>query len=181
MDYGKGCIVLANTKKSFLSTIIRFFSRSRFSHTFVTMPSIVGVPMCAEDSSAGVDILRFDTGYLQNPSESIEIWQLSISDQAKDAGLLAVVNELEQGYAYASLPWFGWRWFNGLFGKDISNQNNWSLKNDVCSGLVRDRYMVGAGIGSLLAKFGKNSVWPEDISQVMNARPDLFVKVFSNF
>jgi hypothetical protein len=181
MEYKKGCIVLSNTKGEFIGSAIRFISKSKFSHSFVTMPPILEIPMCAEDSSLGVDMLRFDTGYLQDTNESIEVWEVNIPDDAKDAGLLAVLNELEQGYGYSEFPWFIWRWLNGIFGRDIKAQDNWSQKNSVCSGLVRDRYIANSGLSNLFDGFGRNSVWPEDISQIMRSRPDLFTLVFSNF
>lgn len=187
MIEGYGHIVLASTSGDFVASAIRFFTGpkvftpSRYSHAFVTMPPLLGVPMCAEDSSAGVDMLRFDTGYLQNPAETVEVWQLNIPQASKDAGLQAVIGKLEQSYGYLEIPWFIWRWLNRLVGRDIKHQDNWSQTDSVCSGLVRNQYIENNGLKAFWAAYGQNSVCPQDLRDIMVTRPDLFTMIYSNF
>jgi hypothetical protein len=177
---GFGHIVLTHTKGNLVDWIIRFVTRSKFNHAFVIMPSILDVPMCAEDSGLGVDMLRFDTNYLNDPNEQIEVWQVNIADVFKMNGLKEVINVLEQGYGYLELPWFAWRSLCALFGKDIKSQDNWSQKNSVCSGLVRNRYISGCGLSYLFKAFGKNSVNPQDISDIAHNNSNIFTKIYSN-
>ena len=178
MAYGQ--IVLANTKSGFNHQLLRFFMGVNLTHSLVTVPDLAGLPMCMEAASNGVDATRFDTSYLQNARVQIEIWEVNISDEVKDAGIQAVINKLEVNYGYLELPWFAWRWLNKLFGKDIKNQNNWSQNGEICSQLVQV-YLTGCGLEQLFERYGNCAVHPGDLRNIMQANPKYFTKVFSNF
>lgn len=174
-----GNIVLANTKSGFVPATIRFFTKSKFSHSLITAPDLIGIPMCIESASSGVDMLRFDTGYQNNSGVDYEVWEVNIPDSAKDAGLQAAINKLETKYGYLEIPWFIWRWLNGLFGKDIKNQDNWCQNGTICSQLC-ELNLEGGGLTGLFAGYGKGSVHPGDLRQIMTAHPEFFKLTFSN-
>ena len=178
MEYGH--IVLASTKSGVVPSAIKFITKSQYSHSFITAPTIVGLPMCVEAAESGIDMIRFDDAYTQNAAENIEIWEVLISDEMKDKGLVAVFDKLETSYGFLELPWFVWRWMNRLVGRDIKSQNNWSKNGTICSQLCRI-YLTATGLGSLFEGYGKGAVAPQDLSVVMNANPQLFKKVYSNF
>ncbi len=51
-----GHIVLADTKSGFVPNGIKFITSSQFSHSFITIPDILGTPMCIEAAENGVVI-----------------------------------------------------------------------------------------------------------------------------
>lgn len=175
-----GQIVLACSKSGFISSAIRFFTKSKFSHSLITAPEMVGLPMCIEAAENGVSVIRFDEAYTQNTGESIEIWDVLIPNEVKDRGLVPTMDKLEKSYGFLELPWFIWRWMNGLVKRDIKAQNNWSHNGTICSQLCRV-YLTNAGIGFLFEGYGKGSVAPQDISVIMNANPKFFKRIYSNF
>jgi hypothetical protein len=170
MAYGQ--IVLAGSKSGFVPRAIKFLTKSKFSHSLITAPDMVKLPMCVEAAENGVSVIRFDQAYTQNSSENIEIWEVLVSNEAKDNGLTHAFDKLEKGYGFLELPWFIWRAMNKLVGRDIKSQNNWS-RNRI--------YLVNTGLGKLFDMYGRGAVAPQDISDVMNANPKYFKKVFSNF
>ena len=178
MAYGQ--IVLAGSKSGFVPSAIKILTKSKFSHSLITAPDMVKLPMCVEAAENGISVIRFDLAYTQNASENIEIWEVLVPNAAKDAGLTAAFDKLEKSYGFLELPWFIWRWMNTLVGRDIRAQNNWSHNGTICSQLCRI-YLTKAGLGSLFESYGKGSVAPQDISAIMNANPKFFKKVFSNF
>jgi hypothetical protein len=177
MEYGR--IVLANTKKGLVPAAIRFFTKSKFSHSLITVPDLIDVPMCIEAAEYGIDTLRFDTGYLQNPDVEIEIWEVHLPKDQIDAGIKAALDKLETGYGYLELPWFAWRWLNAVFGKDIKHQDNWCKNGTICSQLC-ELYLNETKRNDLFDDFGKGSVSPSDLRAVMVANPEYFTKRFSN-
>lgn len=179
MEYGQ--IILANTKTGIIPKIIKFFTKSKFSHSLITIPSILDMPMSVEASSSGIDAIRFDTNYMNNKNIQMEIWNVNIPIKNKNKGIIAAINDLEKGYGYLELIWFGWRWLNSLFGRDIKKQNNWFAGDGIiCSQLCR-YYLSQVGLNKLFADYGKGSICPEDLSKIMNANPKIFTKVYTNF
>jgi len=172
MSYGD--IVLSTSKSSFLSKCIRWFTKSQFSHSFITMPNTLGIPMCIEAAAGGVDACRFDSNYTNNPDEKMEIWTINIPQEMKDAAIKQLLDELEISYGYLSYPWFMWRKLNKLFGKDIKGQNNWSDNGMICSQLCV-AYLKFCGLQEILKQYGNGSISPQDLQDILKAHPELFV------
>jgi hypothetical protein len=171
MSYGN--IVLATSRSSWVSKCIRFFTSSKFSHSFVTMPSLLGFPMCIEAESGGVDMARFDLNYSNNQDEAYEVWVVNLPQATVDAALSSVISDLEEGYGFLQYPWFVWRALNRLLGRDIKAQNNWNTSGMICSRLVV-AYLKAAGLQSALAGYGDGSIAPQDLRDIMAAHPQLF-------
>lgn len=171
MIYGNIC--LATSRTSFLSKMIRWFTRSSFSHSFVTMPDVLGVPMCIEASEGGVDMARMDLNYTSNADEALEVWELSAPLDAKNKAVQSVLSDLEITYGILEYPWFIWRRICGLFGKDIRSRDNWNQGGMICSQLCV-AYLSACGLSSIFAGYGKGSVAPQDLREIMLAHPELF-------
>lgn len=175
MEYGN--IVLANTKKGFVQQAIKWFTKSQFSHSFVTMPDILGIPMCIEACEGGVDMCRFDKGYINDSNQAYEIWSVNVPKETKDWAIKLVMNELETGYGFLEYPWFIWRKLNLLFGKDIKAQNNWYKGGTICSELCVE-YLIACGLGHIFEGYGEGSIAPQDLQDIFKEHPVIFAKTF---
>ena len=171
MEYGN--IVLANSKSNWISQCIKWFTKSQFSHSFITMPDVLSIPMCIEAVEGGVDTARFDINYLNNSDEGLEIWNINIDQEIKDQAIKNVMNYLETGYGFLEYPWFMWRRLNGLFGRDIKAQNNWNTNGMICSQLCVS-YIRACGLDHVLAGYGNGSIAPQDLKDIFLAHPEIF-------
>ena len=176
MDYGN--IVLADTKSGFIVNAIKWFTKSQFSHSFVTMPDILGVPMCIEAAASGVDMTRFDNSYQNNIGEGYQVWQLNLPQDVKDTALKQMLNDLEIGYGHFQYPWFIWRKVNLLFGRDIKKHNNWNTSGMICSQLCV-AYLKACGVGYIFEEYGDGSISPQDLQDIFKVYPGLFTLIES--
>lgn len=171
MDYGHVCF--AYSKNEWIAKAIAWFTRSKWSHSFITVPKILNKEMVMEAASGGTEMITFDQGYRNNPNQSYEIYRLKVDPATIDKGILKCLDNLEMPYGFLQYPWFMWRSLNRLFGRDIKKQDNWSQKNEVCSGLV-ESFLWGCDLDSLFADFGSNSVTAQDVYNIVLAHPELF-------
>lgn len=174
MEYGN--IVLANTKKGLVQQAIKWFTKSKFCHGLITMPDILGTPMCIEAAVTGVDMTRFDLSYKNNPNKSYEIWQVNVPQEVKDLAIKALLQDLEVGYGFFQYPWFIWRRINLFFGKDIKAQNNWHQDGTICSELCVE-YLKGCGLEGVLYEYGVSSITPQDLRNIFLSHPSIFTLI----
>lgn len=168
-----GNIVLAGTKKGFVPNAIKAFTGSVFSHSLVTTPDILDIPMCMEAVEGGVDMMRFDLGYSCNQDQGYQVWILKIPQEVKDEAIKKLLSELEVGYGFLAYPWFMWRRLNFLFGKDIKAQNNWCQAGMICSQLCVE-YLRNCGLDYIFKDYGKGSISPQDLQDIFTLHPELF-------
>lgn len=171
-----GHIVLANSKKGAVPAIIRYITKSNYSHSLLTIPDIIGIPMCVEAADSGVSMLRFDRGYTENFYQEIQVFSVNIPDSDKDGAIIQCLNSLQVRYGYLELFWFIWRAINKFLGKDIKHQSNWVENGIICSELCR-MYLTYAGLGHLFKDFGNGALNAEDLRQIMLANPGLFTQI----
>lgn len=171
-----GNIVLADTKSGFIQSAIKWFTSSQFSHSFVTMPDIYSIPMGIEAADTGVDMVRFDTNYLNNQNQGYEIWEINISQDVKENAIQQILSDLEIAYGAFQYPWFIWRKINLLFGKDIKSQDNWSKQGMICSQLCV-AYLRACGLQKVLEGYGNGSISPQDLQDIFKAHPEVFTKI----
>ena len=174
MSYGN--LVLASTKKGIIPNAIKWFTNSVFSHSFVTMPDILGTPMCMDASESGVDMLRFDYGYSDNPGQGYQVWELKLPQNVKDKAIVQILKDLETSYGFLAFPWFVWRKVCRWFGKDVKAQNNWSQAGMICSQLCV-AYLLACGLESVFKGYGTGSIAPQDLQNIFVAHPELFEKI----
>lgn len=134
--------------------------------------------MCMEAADGGVDMLRFDVGYVNNDNIGYEVWSISIPDELKDAALKEMLNNLEVTYGFLAYPWFIWRKICRFFGKDIKSQNNWLHQGIICSQLCT-MYLKACGLSHVFSGYGDGSIAPQDLQDIFNSNPNLFQKVES--
>lgn len=171
MEYGH--IVLSGTKYGFFPNAIKWFTKSKFSHSLVTMPNVLDMPMCAEAADNGVSMVRFDKAYTQNEDQEYEIWKVKIAPECIDAGIKKVADDLETMYGFLQYPWFVWRSICKFFGSDIKHQNNWFTGGTICSELCV-QYLAGCGLAYVLDGYGPGAVTPQDLQDIFKAHPELF-------
>lgn len=171
MSYGH--VVLANSKKEFIASIIKWVTRSNWSHSLFTIPNCCGREMGLEAAGNGVSSIPFDTGYRNNLTQGYRIYAVKVSEEVMDASISKCLDDLESFYGYLDLPWFAWRALNLLFGRDIKSQNNWAYTHKICSQLVVD-YLTGCGLGHIFDGYGRNSICPQDLQIIMDAHPEYF-------
>lgn len=176
MEYGHVCF--AYSKNEFIAKAIAWFTKSQWSHTFITVPPILGKEMAMEAGSGGTEMVMFDVGYRNNPSQKYEVYRVKIAQDIIDQALAKCLDNLEMPYGYLEYPWFVWRSICLWFGKDIKSQNNWSTKDEVCAGLT-NAYIVNLYLELLVQGFGKNSVNAQDLYNIVKANPDIFELVES--
>lgn len=176
MEYGYVCF--AYTKTEWIAKAIAWFTQSQWSHTFLTVPSMLGQEMIMEAGGGGVEMAMFNQAYRHNASQKYEVYRVKVSQQIIDEAIAQCMEKLELPYGYLEYPWFIWRYLNKWIGRDIKGQDNWSTNREVCAGLV-DIYIDALGLGVLSKDFGNNSISAQDIYEIVKANPDLFELVES--
>lgn len=177
MDYGYVCF--AYSKNEWIARAIAWFTGSQWSHSFITVPSMLGKQMALEAAGSGVSMVAFDSAYRNNPNQNYAVFRFKADQFAINCAILRCVEMLETPYGYAEYPWFVWRGINKALGRDIKSQNNWSQQGTVCSGLVR-MYLEESGYATLLSGFGKDSANAQDVYEAVLAHPELFELVETN-
>jgi len=71
--------------------------------------------MGIEAAEQGVDAVRFDKNYINDPSQGYEVWRINIPQDVKDRAIVSLLNDLEIGYGFFQYPWFIWRKLNLFF------------------------------------------------------------------
>lgn len=171
IEYGYVCF--AYSKNEWIAKAIAWFTRSKWSHSFITVPPMFDREMVMEAATGGTQTVMFDKAYRNNPNQRYEVYKLKVSKKAIDKAILKCMDRLEMPYGYLEYPWFMWRSLNKLFGRDIKNQDNWSKKDEVCSGLA-SFFLKSVGFKRLFRGFGKNSITAQDVYEAVKANPELF-------
>jgi hypothetical protein len=161
---------------SFMQRGIRFFTRSKFSHSFVVV-KIDGVLCALETTSTKVVCKPVDEKYSE--SNYIECWtMIESSDQVELFLKTMAAKYFYEGawYAYQSYPWFIYNWFLGLFGRESKTMWRWcqafSIFKITCTELT---------CKSLKNKFkpdmDENAVTPQKLRDNFLTIPNLIKKV----
>lgn len=175
-----GHIVLASTKTGFVPAAIKWVTNSQFSHSFVTLPNMLSVPLCVEAAEGGVDVTRFDTSYVNNLDEGYQVWNIKIDQKIKDMALVSILNDLECSYNFMEFPFFIYRKICLFFGKDVKSQNNWFVKSSsyICSQLCV-AYLKACGLQKILVGYGNGAIAPADLQNIFKAHPEAFEMIQS--
>jgi hypothetical protein len=172
MDYGHVCF--AYTQGKWYDWCIAKMTGSQWSHSFLTCPPILGEEMVMEADNGGVSICSFDSHYRQDATQTYQIFRLKTDQDLKDFSIKNRIKELEVSYGFLEYPWFMWRTLNKLFGRDIKSQNNWCQNGtEVCSQLLRE-YIEDCIGTTIFAAYGKGSMAPQDIYNIVLMCPSLF-------
>lgn len=173
-----GLVCFAYSKNEWIAKQIAWFTKSQWSHSFITAEPMLGKEMAMEAAGNGVSLVLFDDAYRNNSNQKYETYKFKIEQNAIDQSIIKTASLLESSYGYLHYPWFIWRAINQLFSRDIKKQNNWFQNGTVCSDLVR-LYITNAGRGDLFTDFGIDSASAQDLYEIVKANPDLFELVES--
>lgn len=176
MEYGYLCF--AYSKNEWIAKAIAWVTKSQWSHTFITVPPMLGKEMAMEAGQGGTEMVMFDKAYRQDPNQKYEAYRVKVDKKFIDESILKCMDNLEMPYGYLEYFWFMWRSINLWFGRDIKSQNNWSQKDEVCAGLS-ELFLNNLYLQVLFKDFGINSVNAQDIYSIVKAHPELFELVES--
>ncbi len=171
IEYGYVCF--AYSKNEWIAKAIAWFTRSQWSHSFITIPKILDREMAMEAGGNGVSAVPFDIAYRNNSNQKYEVYRFKCDSEKIDYAISKCMNKLETSYGYLEYPWFIWRSLNFLFKRDIKIQNNWSSQGTICSGLVR-AYLEEAGYVELFKEYGIDSNSAQDVYNIVKSHSDLF-------
>jgi len=160
--------------------IIRFFTRSRISHTFVFTFSLHGIP-AVQEASASVQIVPFLSRYHGNPKYSYEVYEVtadSVTEKEVQGALCRIFEEFAGvKYGWLQLLWFPYRWFlETVLGRtDVHREKNWFTHGVICSELLF-RYLTYLDplFSTLLSEYDPDTVQPSDLLKVVKAYPEYF-------
>ena len=172
MTYGHVCF--GYSKKSPHCWVISKITKSKWSHVFITIPPILGKETVLEAVANGVQITMFDTTYRHAPNETYEVYKFSCDINLRDKSILNRMKDLHVSYGLLEYPWLFWRILNNFFGRDIKSQDNWCQNGTkICSQVERE-YIEDCGFKDLFLGYGKGSVIPQDIYNIVKNNPKIF-------
>lgn len=173
-------IGFSNNKTSLLAKLIRFFTNSKMSHTFViTFPSAGGDVMFEEASHVVTDGV-FKTNYIDDTNTQYWIYKIKdgiVSEDVIDKSLVAIQEQfLGVTYGKLQLLFFPYRWImNTIFHKDVNHEKNWFTNGVICSELVYHYlYNLGQPFQDMLSDFNSDTIQAQDILNIINSHPDVF-------
>jgi hypothetical protein len=175
----RGCVGLSDYQGGewffrFLAKCIRFFTKSRWSHTFcITMEDDLLGPIVEEAGPHGVGNVGIDK-YIDGPYY-FKLWRVKAAPDQIDAGIRRVFNRLGVIYGYFQLIGFVlvWVWYKLTLRK----ANNPFRAGIICSELVLMYLQSIFPDNEELAKMNKNLTSPEDIQDFIEANPSLFEEI----
>lgn len=175
----KGMVGFSNNKTSFLGRLIRFFTNSNITHTFIITFPKDGMEMI-EEASTLVAEGTFQGNYRDEPNT--EYWVFKIKDGLVDEATMDASvkychdNFLGDKYGQLQLLYFPYRWLmQTIFNKDVRHEKNWFTAGVICSELVYYYlYNLGAKFQELLKDFSPDTIQAQDIRLIIEANPDIF-------
>ncbi|CAK0741563.1 hypothetical protein CCP1ISM_130014 [Azospirillaceae bacterium] len=176
-----GQIVFSTNPNSIHSKIVRFFTNSPYSHTFMITRSF-GEIEAAQEAGMIISVVPFDKNYRQAKEERYVIYEIDpkfVSEEQISKSLSYCFNEYNGvQYGYLSLLWFVYRWANEkLLRRNVNHEKNWLANGVICSELV---YYFLCNLGpifeAMMAPFNPDTIQPEDIRQIILANPEIFKK-----
>lgn len=154
----------------FIQRCIKFFTKSFFSHSFVTFKTgdILSV---LETTSTLVCATPFSRKRLE--SNYVEMWELVSADETSEFIRQINLNyQLYSGnwYGYLSYIWFMYRWLARKFGVEPTTMWRWCDRGITCTELTVSPLV------SLYHLFDNdlNTYAPEELRKIMLQHPDKF-------
>jgi len=173
-----GMLGFSNNKKG--GGLIRFFTRSNISHSFVITFPLNGI-VAVEEASASVQVVPFVSHYVGNPNYAFYIYKV-VADYVTPQDIENAVTKIFEEFAGVKYGWlqllyFPYRWFKEtiLRKKDVHREKNWFTKGVICSELSfwYMKYLDPA-FSELLRDFDGDTVQPDDLLKIVQANPKIF-------
>lgn len=173
-----GCIGFTGEHKSnALQKLIKFFSNSEWSHTFlITFP--FGGEDTVEEASLKVQIVPFSQ-YRNDGNATYEIYKINAPGELIDAALQKCFDQYAGvEYGFFQLLFFTVRWLYQKLGINTKHLPNPIRNGIICSELVWDYLSsIDPQIKDLLSVFDPDLVAPEDIYRIVKANPHIFALI----
>lgn len=174
-------IGFSNSKTGWFSTLIRFFTKSKISHSFVMYYKQAGQRSVIEADIA-VLTMNFDKHFKNDHTDYIIFDCIGTNPiLEKDALNSCFVEFAGTTYGFSQCIWFMYRWLAEVFKIDVTHQKNWMTEGVICSELVwhfLDR--LGPKFSEAVAHLNPDTTNAEDILKVVRSRPDLFKPIETN-
>lgn len=177
----------SNWKKDwsgFLAKCIRFFTRSKISHSFIITDPVYNIES-VQEASMLVQVVPFKEHYREDATQTYKVYRIKdqyASQAQKDESLKYCFNEFA-GVTYGKLQliWFVYRWFNEkVLRRDVRKQKNWMADGVICSELVYHYlHNLGPIFQDLLKEFNPDTIQAQDILNIVEANSQIFEMVES--
>ncbi len=160
-----------------LASLIRFFTKSKISHTLLIQSSL-GETETVQEACSIVQVVDFKR-YYRNPKEkqTYAVYAVKATEEAKKESLKKVFDEFAGvTYGHLQLIWFVYRAvMENVFKKDVRHEKNWMSKGVICSELVYwYLWNLGEPYQALLKPWNPDTIQAQDILNIVEANPDLF-------
>lgn len=175
----RGMVGFSNNRISLLGKLIRFFTDSRISHTFITTFEQNGEVMI-EEASTVVWEGTFRQSYRESEDSDYYLFKIKdgfVTQAEMDASLkYCHDNFLGDTYGKLQLLYFPYRWFmETFFNKDVRHEKNWFTVGVICSELVYwYLYNLGPRFQGMLESYNPDTIQAQDIFLIVQTNPDVF-------
>jgi hypothetical protein len=168
-----GDVGFSHRKRGIYNRIVSFITGNYYSHTFIILKEFYG-DVAVLEADLKCQVVSFKEEYINKNDDYWEIWR------PVGVGIGAKLRETERcyikyagkTYGFLQIPWFIWKRIAKAIG--VNPGKNWFPGGAICSEITCD-YLPGlSGAYKEALPFGLNEVDPDDIRDVVAARPDLF-------
>jgi hypothetical protein len=172
-----GSLIFCNHKKGFISSAIRFFTRSPFSHVMFSMGEILGYESVFS-AEKDMEVLPFSKFDEDNTIDYIVFEWQGVPDEKLSAVVGHLYNKYAgEKYAYLQLLWYVWRWFVEIFNIDIRKKGNWFPDHNHCSELSTRATLIIAEeyfptMKNKIDEWNINNISPYDLYRIITQTPD---------
>ena len=180
-SYGQ-LILFSRKNWNFLSSSVKFFTRSPYSHVAVMFPPILGV-----ESYFGAEERVDMNSYPKLKEEKEHYFRVYAPigfDQEQIDNVLRKLYVTYAGsiYGFFQLFWFIYRWFMESFKVRVNSQHNWFPDSQICSEiawwwfeyLCDEQPERMAGVRTKLHDWNSNTFAPVDCLTMIHQLPEIF-------
>ena len=176
MDVQQGDISFSGKRASnWYSDGVKAITESKWSHSFIVAGLALG-ELSAMEADLDVTMVSWQSQYVDKNNDYYEVWRPIKASQSniEAAAKYCYNNYAEEPYGFLEIPWFIYRIYaKKWFG--INATTNWSSSGMFCSGLTYNYlYQLGGEYRDILKDFKDNTMSPQDLYNIVLARPDLF-------
>lgn len=171
-DFGFG-----GKRKGVYPKIVRFLTRSKWSHCFVVMPEVMG-ELCVIEADLKVQVVSFHKEYVLKDADYYEIWRPIRALESDINTAVKSLFEKDAGeiYGFLQIPWFAVRAIMGYFGLKLNGKNPFP-EGEICSETLWQYFANLRKYSSTFEPLGEDECSPEDLYRIVSSRPDLFEKI----
>jgi len=185
-NYGH-IVVFNSTKGGFVNRAERFFTRSDYNHTSITIPAVLGVE--SHISATWKVVTEPISHFMNDESEWYKMYYpVGFSTNQLIEVLSRVYNEFSgETYGFFQLLWFMYRWLMECwpFRMNMKHGSNWFPSGPICSEICwyYIKYLCEMQPKRMQAVEAKLNEWapdafsPADCVEMMEEFPGIFFKV----